>query len=571
MSEVSEKKPEETKPTESTVEGGEKKISKQELKRLKKAAEQEEKKKKNEEERLRKEAEKKKAHELKLQEAAKKSFKEDETLPKAERLTVDELGKKVGSRVKVFGWVHRLRVQKTAIFVVLRDGTGFLQCVLSGILCETLDALNLTLESSIFICGTLKKDEKQIGGVELQADYWELIGTAPELPFNSEALPDVLLDNRHLVVRGEKTSSILKLQGIMLKAFRDHFWDRKYSEVTPPTLVQTQCEGGSTLFDLKYFDEKAYLTQSSQLYLETVIASLGKVYCIAKSYRAEKSKTRRHLTEYTHLEAELPFIDFEDLLESLEDLICDISQRVMDMAKDEVLKLNPDFKVPSRPFKRMKYSDCIKFCKEEHIYKEKKTFELEDVIAVDTKGFVLEVKDKVTTVKEVNIIKVIGESKFKKMKQPELVEACKKKEIYKELINFEYGDDIPDAPEREMVAKFGEPTFMTHFPVVMKSFYMKRDPTDTTLTESVDVLIPGVGEIVGGSMRIHDFEELMEGYKREEISPDPYYWFTDQRKYGTNPHGGYGLGVSRFMMWMFNIDHIRETELYPRYMGRCKP
>jgi asparaginyl-tRNA synthetase len=498
--------------TEVVIEEGEKKISKQELKRLKKQQEQEEKNKLKEEERLKKEEEKKKAHELKLEEASKKSFKEDDSLPKSTKILIADAPKNISQRVKIFGWCHRVRVQKTAIFVVLRDGTGFLQCVLGGILSETLQALNLKEESSIFVCGTLKKDEKQTGGVELQADYWELIGTAPDMPFNKDASPDVLLDNRHLVIRGDNSSRILRLQGVLLKAFRDHFWDRKYSEVTPPTLVQTQCEGGSTLFDLKYFDEKSYLTQSSQLYLETVIPSLGNVYCIAKSYRAEKSKTRRHLTEYTHLEAELPFIEFEDLLNVLEDLIVDTSNRIMELAGDEVLKMNPDFKVPSKPFKRMKYSDCIKFCKKNNIYKDKEN-----------------------------------------------------------KINFEFGDDIPDAPEREMIALIGEPTFMTHFPVVMKSFYMKRDPKDSTLTESVDVLIPGVGEIVGGSMRIHDYDELMEGYKREGISSEPYYWFTDQRKYGTSPHGGYGLGVSRFMMWMFNIDHIRETELYPRYMGRCKP
>jgi len=392
--------------------------------------------------------------------------------------------------------------------------------------------------------------KKQINGHELQVDYWELIGNAPELPFNKEASVDLLLDQRHLVIRQENPTRVLRLTSILLKAFRDHFWERKYTEITPPTLVQTQCEGGSTLFKLKYFEEDAFLTQSSQLYLETCLPSFGNVYCIAQSYRAEPSRTRRHLTEYTHLEAELPFISFNDLLNSLEDLICDVIKRVMNLAGDEVKKvreenlkklkyeeilnilekngdelvikqwesihkkwfIDPEIKIPSRPFKRMKYSDCVKFCQQNKIYKDKTN-----------------------------------------------------------KVNFEFGDDIPDAPEREMIALIGEPVFMTHFPVNMKSFYMKRDPLDQELTESVDVLMPGVGEIVGGSMRISDFNELMNGYKRENISPDPYYWFTDQRKYGTSEHGGYGLGVSRFAMWFFNVDHIRETVLYPRVFGRCKP
>jgi asparaginyl-tRNA synthetase len=459
-----------------------------------------------------KEDEKEKARVQRLEDAKTKTIVEDTKLPTSTKIKISGIKDHEGKRVKIFGWVHRLRETKKTLFVVLRDGTGYLQTVLSGVLGETYNALTLKEECSVMMIGTLKKDEKQIGGMELQVDYWELIGTAPEFPFNTEAAPDVLLDQRHLVIRGENTSRILKVHAVLLKAFRDHFWSRQYSEVTPPTLVQTQCEGGSTLFKLKYFDEDAFLTQSSQLYLETVLPALGNVYCIAQSYRAEKSKTRRHLTEYTHLEAEMPFISFEDLLNALEDLIVDTTQRVMDMAGEDIKKMNPDFKVPSRPFKRMKYSECVKFCNDNEIYKDKE-----------------------------------------------------------QKIHFVYGDDIPDAPEREMIGKIGEPVFMTHFPVFMKSFYMKKDPLDKELTESVDLLMPGVGEIVGGSMRISDYDELMEGYKREEISPEPYYWFTDQRKYGTCEHGGYGLGIGRLFMWMGNIDNIRETELYPRVMGRCKP
>lgn len=495
-----------------TLEDGTKQPSKSALKKQKKEEELAKKKKEKEEENKKKEEEKLKAKLQRLEDAKGKSFKEDTSLEKPTKIKICDIKSYEGKRVKIFGWAHKIRETKKTLFVVLRDGTGYLQTVISGILMETVEAINLKEESSIMIIGKLKKDEKQIGGMELQADFWELIGGAPDLPFNKDASPDVLFDNRHLVLRWEDTSRILKLHAILLKAFRDHFWDRRYTEVTPPTLVQSQCEGGSTLFKLKYFDEDAYLTQSSQLYLETAIPALGNVYCLAQSYRAEKSKTRRHLTEYTHLEAELPFITFDDLLDALEDLICDVTERVIKMAGDDLKLLNPNFKAPKRGFKRMKYSDCVKFCQDNEIYKDKE-----------------------------------------------------KKE------HFQYGDDIPDAPEREMISKIGEPVFMTHFPVVMKSFYMKKDPKDETLTESVDVLMPGVGEIVGGSMRMSDFKDLMDGYKRENLDPTDYYWFTDQRKYGTCEHGGYGLGVGRFMMWMFNIDHIRDTELYPRFMGRCKP
>jgi len=179
-------------------------------------------------------------------------------LKKSTKIKITDIKSFEGKRVQIFGWVHKIRETKKTLFAVLRDGTGYLQTVISGVLMETVEAINLKEESSIMVVGTLKKDEKQIGGMELTVDFWKLIGTAPDFPFNKEALPDVLLDNRHLVLRWEDTSRILKLHAILLKAFRDHFWSRKYTEVTPPTLVQTQCEGGSTLFKLKYFDEDAF-------------------------------------------------------------------------------------------------------------------------------------------------------------------------------------------------------------------------------------------------------------------------------------------------------------------------
>ncbi|KAK4106843.1 asparaginyl-tRNA synthetase [Parathielavia hyrcaniae] len=468
-----------------------------------------------------------------LEEAKKIVLREDPSLPAAVRIKLNskavELGDgagKKGTRVKVCGRIHELRVQKTTTFITLKDGYGYLSCILpAGDLTRNHDALMFALETALVLYGEMRavpSGVKAPDNRELHVDYYRVLGAAPsdldaitnKVSMQQDPWDAQMLDNRHLVLRGENASAVMKLREFVELAFIDSYREMEFRKVSPPAMVQTQVEGGATLFKYDYYGEEAYLTQSSQLYLETVIQSLGNVYCIEKSFRAEKSLTRRHLSEYTHVEAELDFIEFDDLLDHIEELISRVVDKVLaDEAMRGYMKtLNPDFQKPARPFMRMKYDEAIEW--------------------------------------------------LNKQDPPILNEEGKP---------HAFGDDIAEAAERRMTDIINRPIFLTHFPVEIKAFYMKKDPQDLRVTESVDVLMPGVGEIVGGSMRMDDYDELIEAYKKNGIPHEPYYWYTDQRKYGSSPHGGYGLGLERFLAWMANQHTVRTCSLYSRFMGRCKP
>lgn len=448
-------------------------------------------------------------------------IEEDKSLPAAHRVKINKAPEFVGQRVKVYGWVHRLRNNKKLVFIVLRDGSGFLQAVLTGDLALAKQTQELTLESSVALYGKVNKvpeGKTAPGGIELVVDYYEIVSLAPagDDSFTNKisegADPSLLLEQRHLALRGETLSSIMKVRAGLMKAVRRVYDEEGLTEVNPPCMVQTQVEGGSTLFKLDYYGEEAFLTQSSQLYLETCLAALGDVYCVQESFRAEKSHTRRHLSEYTHIEAELCFLNFDEFLKHIERVLVKTIDYVLQdpVAGPLVKQLNPNFKAPTLPFKRLEYNDAIEWLKAHGIENEE------------------------------------GEE-------------------------FKFGDDIAEAAERKMVDTMGVPILLTKFPVEIKSFYMIRCKDDPRVTESVDVLMPTVGEITGGSMRISALDELLAGFKREKIDPKPYYWFIDQRIYGSVPHGGYGLGTERILAWLCDRYTVRDCSLYPRFTGRCKP
>ncbi|KAH9912590.1 asparaginyl-tRNA synthetase, partial [Amylocystis lapponica] len=514
------------------------------LKKAKKGADGLEKKRKKAEELAEREAKEKgeaqERREKLLEQSKQLVLKEDASLPAAVKAKIGNLPALRSKRIRTAGWVHRLRDQKDIIFVVLRDGTGYLQCIFSGVVAQTYEALTLTLESTIEVVGTLQpvlEGKTAPGGHELIVDYWKVLGAAPggEDAFtnrlNEKSDPSIQADLRHLVIRGETASAVLKLRAALLSTFRDSLTSRDILEVTPPCMVQTQVEGGATLFKFDYYGQPAFLTQSSQLYLETCLPSLGDVFCVQESFRAENSHTRRHLSEYTHLEAELAFITFDDLMDHIESVICDVVDRLLAAPGTAALikQLNPNFSAPARPFMRLSYVDAIMWLNEHGIQHE----------AEDADG---------------NVIRDAQGNP--------------------QIVDHAVGDDIAEAAERRMTDILGTPVFLHGFPAELKAFYMKKMPQQgagPVCTESCDLLMPGVGEIVGGSIRISDIDEILAAYKREGIDPATYYWYTDQRKYGSCEHGGYGLGVERFLAWLANRYTVRECSLYPRWPGRATP
>lgn len=415
----------------------------------------------------------------------------------------------VGQKIKTFGWITNCRPQKNFSFIDLSLEFETLKCVVPG-------THDLTFTTSLTIFGELKKSDskKDSHTYELFVSKFVIYnGTmAPSFPLNEKSDKESRLDYGHLALRLPERALSLKARSNLLMAMREFYHKRNFTEITPPTLVQNQVEGGATLFGLKYYDQKAYLTQSSQLYLESTIASCGNSFCIMPSYRAEKSRTSRHLSEYTHVEGELTDIVFDDLLQFVEDLVRYSTEKFYEKTLPSILKVQPDFKkfeLSSAPFKRITYSDAIEFLKSKNHLKADST-------------------------------------------------------------PYAYLDDISDASERFLCAEFGgnQPVFLTHFPAVLKAFYMKRDGE---LTESSDLLFPGIGEIMGGSMRLDDAVGLQDAFVREGLSAEEYSWYIDLSRFGPSSHGGYGVGFERLLMGLMGYPHVDDATLYPRKVNRCKP
>jgi asparaginyl-tRNA synthetase len=430
-----------------------------------------------------------------------------------QKIYIKDLSDHVGKEVTLSGWLFNKRSGGKIKFLVLRDGSGYLQCVyFKGNVSE--DVFNLAdrigQESSIEVTGKVKVEPRAPGGFELDATDLHVISEAHEYPITPKDHGiEFLMDNRHLWLRSSKQVAILKIRHRIVKAIRDFFDERGFTLMDPPILTPAACEGTSTLFETEYFDlGKAYLTQSGQLYAEAGAMALGKVYTFGPTFRAEKSKTRRHLTEFWMVEPEVAFNDLEADMDLAEEFLEYIVQTILKEKQEELKVLERDttsLQKVVRPFPRISYDQAVEILK-------------------------------------------------------------------KNGVDFQYGNDLGATDETIISNQFDRPVMVHRYPSAVKAFYMKRDPKNPDLALAVDVLAPeGVGEVIGGSQREDNYELLLERIKEHKLPQEAFEWYLDLRRFGSVPHAGFGLGLERTVGWICGLDHVRETIPFPRMIYRNTP
>ncbi len=438
-----------------------------------------------------------------------------------EQTYIEDIARKVGQDVLICGWLYNRRESGKIQFLLVRDGTGVIQAVVTkadGAAFEK--ALKLTQESSLKVWGTVRQDPRAPGGYELQIKEIEIVQRVEEkYPIDlKEHGPAFLLDHRHLWIRTPRQTALLRVRHEVMRSIRDFFDERGFIATEAPILTPSACEGTTTLFEVNYFDEKAYLSQSGQLYLEATAMALGRVYWIGPAFRAEKSKTRKHLTEFWMAEAEVAFFDHEQNLKLQEELVKYVIQRCLQKRARELKELGRQTESLERavaePFARITYAESLEI--------------VNDLL-----------KEKI---------------------------ACG------EVEKLNWGDDFGAPHEEALGQHFGRPVFVEFFPAKMKAFYMEPKPDNPDLVLAADLIAPeGYGEIIGGSQRISDISLLKQRLKDFGLPEEPYQWYIDLRKYGGVPHSGFGLGVERLTAWIAGIEHLREAIPFPRMIYRLRP
>jgi len=431
---------------------------------------------------------------------------------------INQLRDHLGEEVTIKGWLYNTRSSGKLVFLQLRDGTGIVQGVVFSGNDEAVfeKAKALGQESSLIVHGTVKEDARSPIGVEVDVKDVEVVQNVHDYPITpKEHGTEFLMDHRHLWIRSRKQNAILKVRHTVIKAVRDYFDSNGFILADTPIFTPAACEGTTTLFEVDYFgDDKAYLTQSGQLYNEATAAAFGKSYAFGPTFRAEKSKTRRHLTEFWMVEPEVAYASYEDMMDLGEGLILFIIQRVLTDRRTELEILERDvaaLESVSSPFPRLHYDDCVKMLQE---------------------GF-----EK-------------GELKNR----------------------FEWGGDFGAPDETYLSKQFGKPIFVHHFPTAIKGFYFEVDPDRPECALGIDLLAPeGYGEIIGGGERASSLEYLEKQLEAHNLPKDAFDWYLDLRRYGSVPHSGFGMGIERTVAWMCGIEHVRETIPFPRMLYRLKP
>jgi asparaginyl-tRNA synthetase len=441
-----------------------------------------------------------------------------------EDVTIEHIGKHQDKVVTLRGWLANKRGSGKIQFLILRDGTGQIQCV-AGKQDVSEDAFalaqSLSMESSFEVTGTVKEDKRSPLGFELHATDIKLITRAEEYPIQKKEHGDAfLMDHRHLWLRSRRQQVILRIRHTIIKAIRDYFDAHDFVLVDSPIFTSNACEGTTTLFATEYFDRQAYLSQSGQLYQEAAALAFRKSYCFGPVFRAEKSKTRRHLNEFWMVEPEVAFMDLDGDMDLAEDFLCAVVQTVLDKhEKDlvEVLERDLTFlKNVKKPFPRISYSDAV--------------------------GMIEKLRDEAT--------------------DPEA----------KAALAITWGDDFGSPHETELTKKFDKPIMVHRYPAQVKAFYMKADPENPRVAKCVDVLAPeGYGEIIGGGQREDDLETLRAKIAEHQLPEAAFKWFLDLRRYGSVPHAGFGLGVERTVAWICGLHHVRETIPFARTLDRLEP
>ena len=410
-------------------------------------------------------------------------------------------------KIQIRGWIYRKREGKDLIFLVLRDSTGTIQCTVKKTSPAWSEAQKLTIESSLSLEGTAREDKRAPGGYEISTENINIIGLAETFPIGKDKSEEFIRDMRHLWLRSRKMNLVMKVRDQVFESAREYFKKHAYTEVSPPMFISAAVEGGSTLFGLKYFDQQLYLTQSSQLYLEILMYSLEKVYCIAPSFRAEKSRTIRHLTEYWHMEGEWPFADMTDLMNFEEGLMAHICQSVSEKCEKEFTELGADI-------------------------------------------------NKLKTIK----------TPFPKITYKEAIERLKPKNSA-----LDWGSDLGYEDEKVLAEDFGQPFFVYDYPTEIKAFYCKTYKDHPEIAMSVDMMVPRIGEISTGGAREDNKDMLTQRMKAQGLNPEDYEWYLDLRRYGTVPHVGFGMGVERLIVWMLDLDNIIDAIPFPRTTRRFYP